>query len=307
MPLDPRARRFLDMVALGAGEGPRPPIAVRRQALAKLMQFARADRLAPPGRDGTWPGPGGPLRWRLYRPDSNRADGPGLLFFHGGGLVAGDLDTHDTVCRALAAESGFPVIALAYRLAPEHPFPAALEDARAALEALSREGRALGIDQGRLALVGESGGGTLAARLAQEVRRDGPHIALQVLICPVLDFAEESASRRELARGYLIDRETLEADLADYAPGVNRMDPRLSPLREADLNGLPPAIIHTADFDPLRDEGVAYAERLAVAGVAVDHTLHAGMPHNFHALGAVLPQGRAVLATIGRQIAAALG
>lgn len=310
MPLDPRAKRFLDMTAVApAATAERPPLAERRKALEKLMQFARADRLAPPGTDGKLAVTSGAIRYRLYTP-SRGADArplPGLVFFHGGGMVAGSIETHDLICRALAEESNCRTLSIGYRLAPEHPYPAAIEDAVAAVQAIASEGAALGIDPAKLIVCGDSAGATLAAVACQKLRGKVA-IALQCLICPVLDFGEMSSSRREFAQGYLIDRSTLAADLADYLPANNDpADPTVSPLRATDCHGLPPAVIHTAEFDPLRDEGNAYAEKLKSAGVAVQHTCHPGMLHNFHALGAILPQGRQVLTQIGTQIGQALG
>lgn len=310
MSLDPRARRFLDMAAVAdAGAGSLPRTQQRRQALAKLMQFARADVLSGPGSDGVLPGPAGDILYRIYTPDdAGEVAMPGFVFFHGGGMVAGSLETHDLVCRALAQESGCRLIAIDYRLAPEHKFPAAVEDAVAAVRWVAAQAASLGVDPNKLVVGGDSAGATLAAVVTHAARRaGGPPIALQCLICPVLDFGEQSSSRLEFAEGYLIDEATLAADLADYLPpGMNCADPRVSPLREADLGGLPSAIIHTAEFDPLRDEGNAYAQHLAAAGVSVEHVCHPGMLHNFHAMGAVLPQGRTVLKQIGEQIRRAL-
>lgn len=307
MPLDPRAKRFLDMTAIAPAAG-RPTLATRRGALEKLMQFARADRLSPAGLDGELAAPAAGLRYRLYTPASAPAQTPGVIFFHGGGLVAGSLETHDVICRALAENSGCRLLAIDYRLAPEHRFPAAIEDALAAIAAVAHQSETLGIDETKIAVCGDSAGATLAAIACQHFRHaSSPRIALQVLICPVLDFGASSPSRQDFAQGYLIDKATLDADLADYLPdGITRADPQVSPLRAADLAGLPPAIIHTAEFDPMRDEGNAYARKLQAAGVATDLTCHPGMLHNFHALGAVLPQGREVLHTIGTQIRNAL-
>lgn len=310
MPLDPRAKRFLDMAALSAaGTGVLPRAQQRRQTLAKLMQFSRADAVAGPGRDGALPGPAGDILYRLYTPDDAvDAPTPGLVFFHGGGMVAGSLETHDLVCRALTQESGCRLIAIDYRLAPEHKFPAAIEDAIAAMRWVAAHGSSLGIDPKKLVVGGDSAGATLAAVVTHMARQaGGPAIALQCLICPVLDFGEPRPSRLEFAEGHLIDKSTLEADLADYLPpGIDPADPRISPLRETNLAGLPGAIIHTAEFDPLRDEGNAYAQRLAAAAVAIEHICHPGVIHNFHCLGAVLPQGRAVLKQIGAQVRRAL-
>ena len=276
-------------------------------ALAKLMQFARADRTSGAGSDGNFALPDREIPYRLYAPSAaNGAVLPGIVFFHGGGMVAGSIATHDLVCRALAEESGCRLLSIGYRLAPEHRFPAAIDDAVDSIRETSRYATSLGIDASKLAICGDSAGATLTATACQTLR-DELHIALQCLICPVLDFGVAWPSRREFTRGYLIDEATLAADLADYLPdGIDPTDPRVSPLRAANLGGVAPAIIHTAEFDPLRDEGDAYAVELASAGVHVDHTCHPGMPHNFHTLGGVLPQGRAVLKTIGMQLREAL-
>jgi len=311
MPLDPRAKRFLDMTAvMPAATAARPPLAERRKALEKLMQFARADRVCNTGVDGYFDLADRRIAYRLYAPTTAGAAAlPGIVFFHGGGMVAGSIATHDLVARALAEEAGCRLLSIGYRLAPEHPFPAAVDDAIEAIRATVAHGQSFGIDPATIAVCGDSAGATLTAVVCQQQRQRAlPAISLQCLICPVLDFGEESVSRRVFAQGYLIDRPTLEADLADYLPGkLDRSDPLVSPLRATALAGLPPAIIHTAEFDPLRDEGNTYAARLSTAGVAVEHTCHDGMPHNFHALGAVLPQGRTVLKQIGTQIARALG
>jgi acetyl esterase/lipase len=309
MPLDPRARRFLDMVAvMPSAATARPPLAERRKALEKLMQFARADRACGPGVDGQFDVDGRAIPYRLYSPTTNvTKTAPCIVFFHGGGMVAGSIESHDLICRALAEEAGCRLLSVGYRLAPEHPFPAAIDDAIAAVRETADYAEALGIDRSRIAVCGDSAGATLAALVCQ-YRTGMPTIAVQCLICPVLDFGEISLSRQEFAQGYLIDRPTLDADLADYLPAaVDPADPRVSPLRAKNLAGLPRVIIHTAEFDPLRDEGNAYARRLAEAGVAVDHTCHPGMPHNFHALGAAIPRGREVLQEMGRQLREALG
>ncbi len=307
MPLDPRAKRFLDMTAVMSGADARPPLAERRKALEKLMRFARADRVCGAGSDGNFAFPDRDLPYRLYTPSS--AGGtllPGVIFFHGGGMVAGSIATHDLVCRALCEESGCRLLSVGYRLAPEHRFPAAINDAIAAVRETARHGATLGIDSAKLAVCGDSAGATLAAVVCQ-TPHDSLRIELQCLICPVLDFGAVSPSRREFVRGYLIDQATLAADLADYLPaGIDHGDPRVSPLRAGNLGSVPSTIIHTAEFDPLRDEGDAYAVELVAAGVPVDHTCHAGMPHNFHALGGVLPQGREVLKQIGAQLREAL-
>jgi acetyl esterase len=306
MPLDPLAKRLLAMMAAAApSERPRPTTHERRQSLAKLMQFAPADATAVTTVDGVLPGPAGDIPYRLYTgAHDEKEHRPGFVFFHGGGMVAGSIDTHDRIAAALAEATGCRLISVGYRLAPEHRFPAAVEDAIAATEFVSRHAASLGIDAAKLVVGGDSAGATLAAVVCQHAVRNGaPAILAQCLICPVLDFEETSPSRDAFAENYLIDRLTLEADLADYLPeGTDPADVRISPLRSTRLTGLPAAIIHTAEFDPMRDEGNAYASKLLAAGVGVEHVCHDGMIHNFHAMGAILPQARLVLLQIGEQI-----
>ena len=311
MPLDPLAQRFLAMMAAAASEGRSPStLDERRQAFAKMMRLTRADVTAVTGIDGTLPGAAGDIPYRLYAPaDAPGEPLPGFVFFHGGGLVGGSIESHDVVAAALAQTTGCRLVSVGYRLAPEHRYPAAVEDAIAATKWVSAQAASLGIDAARLVVGGDSAGATLAAVVCQEsLRSGGPAISAQCLICPVLDFEETSPSREEFAENHLLDRATLEADLALYLPeGVERSDPRVSPLRAVKFAGLPAAIIHTAEFDPMRDEGNAYAAKLVAAGVAVEHTCHDGMIHNFQALGAVLPQGRLVLHQIGEQVRRAVG
>ncbi|MBV8927369.1 MAG: alpha/beta hydrolase [Bradyrhizobium sp.] len=306
MPLDPLAKRFLAMMAAATSAArTRPTISERRASLAKLMQFARAEAANVAATDSSFPGPAGDIRYRLYVPA--RDDGsalPGFVFFHGGGMVAGSIDTHDRLAAALTDATGCRLVSVDYRLAPEHKFPAAVEDAIAATEFVARNASALGIDAQRLVVGGDSAGATLAAVVCHHAQRQaGLAIAAQCLICPVLDFEEISPSREQFAEDLLIHRATLEADLADYLPqGADVADIRISPLRAGDLKGLPTAIIHTAEFDPLRDEGNAYARKLLAAGVDVEHVCHDCMIHNFLAMGAVLPQARLALSQIGEQV-----
>jgi acetyl esterase len=319
MPLDPLAKRFLAMTAASspadrsrpsAQDRPQDRIHERRQALAKLMQFVRADVTVTAGVDGLLPGPAGDIPYRLYAPANATAEPlPGFVFFHGGGMVAGSIETHDRVCAALAQTTGCRLISVDYRLAPEHKFPAAIEDAIAATRWVYEQAAALGIDAAKLVVGGDSAGATLSAVVCQHAQQsNGPAIALQCLLCPVLDFDEPSPSRQAFAENHLLDKATIDADIADYLPGdADPADIRISPLRANDLAGLPAAIIHTAEFDPMRDEGNAYARKLTAAGVAVEHVCHDGMIHNFHAMGAILPQGKLVLLQIGEQIRRMIG
>jgi acetyl esterase/lipase len=310
MPLDPLAKRFLVMMAAASqGDQARPPLNERRQAFAKLMRLARAEAAAVTGIDGSLPGPAADLPYRLYTPANDSSEIlPGFVFFHGGGMVGGSIETHDRIAAALAQETGCRLVSVGYRLAPEHPFPAAIEDAIAATAWVSAHAASLGIDPRRLVVGGDSAGATLASVVCQHAARNaGPAIHVQCLICPVLDFGGTSPSRDAFAENHMLDRVTIEADLADYLPaGADLADPRISPLRATDLTGQPAAIIHTAEFDPMRDEGNDYARRLSAAGVAVEHVCHHGMIHNFHAMGAILPQGRQALREIGEQVRRAL-
>src|SRR5260370_2634437 len=218
MPLGPVATRFPSMMGAAAPQArARPSANERRQALTKLMQFARADVTHVSGIDGVLPGPAGDLPYRLYAPaDDGSERAPGFVFFHGGGMVAGSIETHDPICAALAQTSGCRLISVGYRLAPEHKFPAAVEDAIAATKWVSTHASSLGIDATRLVIGGDSAGATLGAVVCQHAAQNaGPPILLQCLICPVLDFGVTSPSREAFAENALLDRATLEADLAD--------------------------------------------------------------------------------------------
>ena len=301
MPLDPHVSRFLDMMALGGSHG--ITLDARREGLRGLARLAGLSAEGVETRDLVLPGPAGPIPARLYAPMECEG-GPGLVYLHGGGLVTGGLDTHDGICRVLAEAGGLRVVAVDYRLAPEHPFPAALEDALAATAWIAAHAKKLGIDPARLGIGGDSAGAGLAARVCQE-RRD-ERIRAQLLICPVLDGHGASASRRDFARGYFLDEATIRRDLAACGPAAAAPSPRLSPLREAALAGLPPARIHTAEYDPVRDDGAAYAERLERAGIEAAHRCHAGMIHYFYGLGRLVPRGRPILSAIARDFAECL-
>ncbi len=315
MPLDPRVRRFLDALAAANPRDTRQTsIAERRAAVAQLMSFSGPETPTGGIEERTVPGPAGPLAVRVYTPPAGGAAGapgaarmPGLAYFHGGGLVAGSIATHDAIARALARAADCRVLSVDYRLAPEHPFPAAVEDATAAVRKITEQAAAFGIDSARFGICGDSAGGTLAAAVcADRARRGERPLALQLLLCPILDHGGSHPSRREFAAGYLVDEGTLEHDLQHYLPaGQERGDSRVSPLRAAAFDGLPRTLIHTAEFDPLRDEGAAYAARLGHAGVPVSYTCHPGMIHLFYGLAGVVPYARTAMAEIGAQVRAA--
>jgi acetyl esterase/lipase len=247
-----------------------------------------------------------PVAARIYRPLLDRVL-PAIVYFHGGGWVIGDLEIADRLCRELANATGTVVVSLDYRLAPEHPFPAAVEDAYAATLWVLDHAAELGLGRTRIGIAGDSVGAAHAAAvcaLAQTARPGA--LALQLLLCPLLDWAADTDSRRAFAQGYLLDRAAMARELACYlGDGGDAAHPHVSPLR-ADLRGRPPAHIHTAEFDPARDEGAAYADKLRHGGVAVHHTCHGGMPHLFYGFGQVVPRAREALQRIGAEVRAAL-
>ena len=245
--------------------------------------------------DFTVPGPAGEIPVRLYIPFYSAAPAPCALFLHGGGYVIGDLDTHDRLCRRLAAHSGVRVLAVDYRLAPEHPFPAATDDAQAAFDWLaSPEGLArAGADADRLAVIGDSAGGGLAAMLAQ-TRRD--RIRFQLLIYPLLQLVERRKPRLKALEGHLLAAFTLDQIARAYLTDLDQArDTRVSPLFQTDLAGLPPAHIFAAELDPLLDEGKAYRDRLSASGIPARYTLGKAMPHGYVNLTAVLPGAKALV------------
>ena len=312
MPLDPSAKRLLDMLAAAGGM---PDIAAMtpQQMREGFRRLARSVDLkgVPIGaiQDGELPGPGGPLPYRIYTPQQPAARPlPALVFFHGGGCIFGDIDTHDGVCRMLAAESGCAVVSIGYRRAPEHRFPAAVEDSYAATRWVADHAVELGLDAGRIAVGGDSAGAGLAVVVCQmAAARHGPRIALQLLFCAVLDMRAETPSRRDFAEGYFLNQATIDWMLQHYcAADVDLDDPRLSPLRAPQFSGLPPAHIHTAEFDPLRDEGEAYAQALRRAGVPAHYTCHAGMIHYFYAMAGAIPAARTALKTAAGAMRGAL-
>ena len=310
MPLDPRVQRFLGLLAAGNPPDARTAtVAERRHGLTALMKLGYTSIALPRIEDRTLPGPESTLPVRIYSPIDDDAPRPGLIYLHGGGLVAGTIETHDAIARALALHGGCRVLSVQYRLAPEHPFPAALHDSLAALQYIAANAAQFHLDAARLGICGDSAGATLATATAQAaVRAGNPALALQLLICPILDYSRATPSRLELASGYLIDQATLDHDLMHYLPpAAEPSDPRVSPLLATDISGLPRTIIHTAEFDPLRDEGRNYFERLEREGVEVSYTCHPGMIHLFYGLGAVIPYARKAFEQIGAQIRAAMG
>ncbi len=232
--------------------------------------------------DRTIDGPGGPLTLRFYTPRGLTGQSPALLYFHGGGWIYGSLESHDATCRFLAEEAQVRVVAVDYRLAPESPFPAAVDDAMAAWSWIAEHAPGLAIDPTRIAVGGDSAGGNLAAVVAQQTAAsDGPMPAFQLLIYPVTDFVDTSASRSTYAEGFFLTKDFMDLAEENYlVGGEDRSDPRLSPLH-GDVTGVAPAYVVTAGFDPLLDEGEAYAEKLRSAGVRVEQFREDGLIHGF--------------------------
>lgn len=248
--------------------------------------------------DGVIDGPGGALPIRIYRPSlADRL--PVIAYFHGGGFILGGIERHDPICRRLSAGTGAAVCSVDYRVAPEHPFPAAVDDAFAAVEWLERHAEELGFDRNKLAVGGDSAGACIAAGTALRCRDvGGPPLVLQILLVPVLRHRADTPSRRRYGKkqfGLTIPLLDWFSDL--YAPGSVAAHPYCAPLLAKDLSGLPPAFIHTAELDPLRDDGVDYADRLRAAGVPAEHRVAKGLFHGFHFYADTLSlAGRAVAA-----------
>jgi len=244
----------------------------------------------------------GDLLMRLYYPKDNKPL-PVLLYFHPGGFVKGDIDSHDPVCRSIAAASGCLVASINYPLAPENPFPKALTAAKEALQWIATHSTELNSD-GRIAVAGENAGGNLAAVLTQEVRENiHPKISFQVLIYPQTDFTFSSLSQQEYSSGYLLERDSIEWYKKQYIPqDQDAMDPRISPLYAHDFSSLPPALIITAEYDPMRDEGETYAQKLKSAGVPTELKRYKGMVHGFFQMEGILDETRLAINHVGETL-----
>ncbi|WP_422009954.1 alpha/beta hydrolase [Reyranella sp.] len=287
MALDPESQRLIDLMA--AADRPAwntlSPQAARDLYLS-LRPGAQGPRPADVTvMDRTIPGPAGDLSVRLYRPASAPADAklPALVYAHGGGWVFGNLDSHDVLCAQLALEAGIAVFHVDYRLAPEARFPGAFDDVVAALQWVAAHGASVGIDPTRLAIGGDSAGGNLAAAVSIWARdHGGPKLQMQLLAYPVTDAVARAESYRHFEDGYGLNAATMEWFFDHYTPDkASRGDWRVSPLRAASLGGLPPALVVTAGYDPLRDEGRAYAWRLQQEGTQADLVEFGGMLHGF--------------------------
>ncbi len=289
--LDPQAKFLLDLLA----QAKRIPYSeiTAGQARAQFLELCRRTRSPHSwdvaAADLAIPGPAGPLPARAYRPRQAAVSVlPALVFFHGGGWCIGDLETHDAACRQIAAAADCAVIAIDYRLAPEHRFPGAVEDCFAALRFVAREASSLGVDAARIAVGGDSAGGNLAAVIALMARDAGLSLRSQILFYPAVDLVAGHPSHEEFAEGFLLTKEAITWFLGNYIDPAQRADWRASPLRARDLSGLPPALLLIGECDPLRDEGQEYAARLAAAGNQATCRLYPGMIHGFLTMGGVM-------------------
>ena len=295
--LDVQVQLAIRFERLLGGWEPRPATEARAHRLHEAMVFRGPTIEVGRVRDLELPGPAGPIGARLYEPATGSAPPPLVVYFHGGGHVIGDLDTHDQPCRFLARETPAVVLAVDYRLGPEHRFPAAVEDALAAFRWAHAEAATLGADPARIAVAGDSAGGNLAAVVAQlTAAEDGPAPAFQALLYPVTDYSVKRRSYELFGEGFFLTREEMDWFRDNYFAGSDqRSDPRASPLLAADLAGVAPAHVVTAGFDPLRDEGEAYAQRLLEHGVPTTLHRERDLVHGF--VNAVGLGGRAREAT----------
>ena len=294
MPLDPEAKMLLEQLTTVVRPFDELSVVEARAAIVTLSAAAGEGEAVARVDNRTVPGPRGEIPVRVYTPEGH-APFPVLVYFHGGGWVIGSLETHDGLCRHLANAAGAVVVSVDYRLAPEHPFPASGEDAYAATRWVAANAAVIGGDAKRIAVGGDSAGGNLAAVVSLMARdRGGPPLVFQLLVYPVTDVpSAKTASYRENAEGYFLTAKMMHW-FWDHYCGKNPdlSDPYLCPLRAKDLKRLPPALVVTAEFDPLRDEGEAYAARLREAGSQAHVKRYAGMIHGFFGMGPLLTKAR---------------
>jgi acetyl esterase len=308
MPLDPNAEKLL--LELAAGESPPAESVTVEESRAGIKELMGPDEHPEEvGRveEREVPAEPFPVPVRIYHP---KGDGPFpvIVFIHGGGWVICDFDTHDTLHRALCNEAQAIVVVIHHRWAPEHKFPAAIEDSSAALQWVVENAESFGGDPSRLVLGGDSAGGNVAAALAIAARNEGaPAIAFHFLIYPITDARMETQSYEDFAEGYFLTRDQMKWFRGHYVRSeADVLDPRVSPILEPDLSGLPPTLVVTAEYDPLRDEGEAYAQRLQEAGVQTTLHRYDGLIHGFVTLPHTFPQSREVILEVAAAMHAAL-
>jgi acetyl esterase len=313
MKIDPGAQQVIDLIK-AAGRPPYETVG-HMEARRLYLEARRVLQPDPPPigemRDLTAPGPTGLISIRLYRARPGKAGDkqPALIYFHGGGWVIGSLDSHDGVCRGLANGADCTVLSVDYRLAPEHKFPAAVDDAVAATQWIAENATSLGIDASRLAVGGDSAGGNLAAVVAQHVRdRGAPKLRFQLLIYPACDMSMTLPSITELAEQLPLTRSTMKWFVDLYLRDAGDVgDWRASPLKAKSLANLPPAYVLTAGCDPLRDEGEAYAAALKAAGVPVEAKRFDGQIHGFMTMGKFIPDAAKAMGEMSATLKRALG
>ncbi len=298
MTLHPQVQAILDMLA----ENPPPPPGTLSPDEMRAFYAAMSDvtdpKDVPIGKTEnlTAPGPAGDIPVRIYTPVAAATVTPALVFFHGGGWVIGTLETHDALCRLLANDSGCKVVSVDYRLAPEHPFPAAADDAFAATKWVYENAADMGIDASCIAVGGDSAGGNLAAVVCHMAQSTSVKIGFQMLFYPVTEALADTPSMTAFATGYLLERDAMEWFVAQYVPdGTNPKDPKVSPLLADSFKGQPPAYVVTAGYDPLRDEGRAYADKLDEAGVEVAYINYDDLIHGFYTMAGVVEPARAAI------------
>ena len=310
MAIDPDTQAVLDMVRLAG----RPPFEALTPAEARQAYTASRRLLQNPpedvadSRDATVPGPLGPINVRLYRPAGTEANAvlPALVYYHGGGWLLGDLDSHDVACRRFANAARCRVVAVEYRMAPEHPFPAAVDDCAAVTQWVFDNAASLGVDAGKVAVGGDSAGGNLAAVMAL-LARDGslPKLAFQLLIYPATDMMMTTVSSTGMGPGTPLTSATMKWFIDHYMK-TDRSDWRASPLRAPSLAGVAPALVLTCALDPLRDEGIAYAKRLEREGVRVVHLHHSDQIHGFMSMNRMIRAADQAIDVMARVLKQAL-
>jgi acetyl esterase len=296
MALHPQCKAFLDMLAAAGGPGLNElPLDEARKVPYQMIELGGPEEPVAQLDTRIIPGPV-QIPVRVYRPSLAR-DLPGLVYFHGGGFVICNLDTHDRECRSLANASGCVVISVDYRLAPEHKFPAAADDAYNATRYVAEHAAEFGVDPNRIAVGGDSAGGNLATVVALMARdRGGPSLKFQLLIYPVTDFDDDSPSMREYGDNHFLTRPLMDWFADQYVAPADRRTAYAAPHYATDYRGLPPAMVITGECDPLRDQGEAYAAKLRSAGVEVVHKRYEGMIHPFVSLAGIVDGGRVAIA-----------
>lgn len=310
MKLDPQCVELMAAInAIGSPFGTDDPVEARRRVQESV------DRAQPYGgrfravENGKFDGPGGTIGYRIYRhEDVTESPEPTLIYYHGGGMVFGSLDSHDPICRAIAEAVPCTVISIDYRLAPETPFPGAAHDAIAAFRWVAAQADSLGVDRARIAVGGDSAGGNLAAVVSNETRHDAISPCFQWLIYPNADLAASGGSIDAFAEGYFLTRKAMDWFKDLYAPDpADRLNPLCSPLRVDSLAGVAPALVTTAGFDPLKDEGVAYVAKLKSDGVPAEYIDYPGMIHGYLRAFAIVDAARQTINDSAKSIRAAFG